>query len=176
MSYLRGDKTMIFKPSYLATALAVVTCTISVSSEAASPVIRGRFSYDGVATCQQPRVQNFQFHGEGTAVLSADRTANLDVSSSVSGRTNLNAVLGRRTEAPGGSATLNVIGRHTLRAVRDYPNNVTIVTMSIRGNDCKMTIVDRLKRGKRVYTFYNASGQVAYCSHAQITRTQCEAY
>src|SRR5437899_13036599 len=90
MSYLRGDKTMKFKPSYLATALAVVTCTLSVPSEAASPVIRGRFSYDGVATCQQPRVQNFQFHGEGTAVLSADRTANLDVSSSVSGRTNLN--------------------------------------------------------------------------------------
>jgi hypothetical protein len=46
-------------------------------------------------------VQNFRFHAEGTAVLSADRTANLDVSSSVSGRTNLKAVLGRKTEAPG---------------------------------------------------------------------------
>ncbi len=167
---------MNFKPAYLAAALAVVTCMASASSEAASPVIRGRFSYDGVATCQQPAVQNFHFHGEGTAVLSADRTANLDVSSGVSGRTNLNAVLGHRTEAPGGSATLNVVGRHTLRAVRDYPNNITIVTMTIHGNDCRMTIVDRLKPGKRVYTFYSGSGAVAYCSHAQITRTQCEAY
>jgi len=66
---LKGGKTMNFKPAYLATALAVVTCMASASSEAASPVIRGRFSYDGVATCQQPAVQNFHFHGEGTAVL-----------------------------------------------------------------------------------------------------------
>jgi hypothetical protein len=175
MNCLRG-KVMNFKAAYLATALVIVTCTAPASSEAASPVIRGRFSYDGVANCQQPPVQNFHFHAEGTAVLSADRTASLDVRSGVSGRTKLNAVLGRRTEAPGGSATLNVIGRHTLRAVRDYPNNITIVTMSIRGNDCRMTIVDRLKPGGRVYTFYSGSGAVAYCSHPQITRTQCEGY
>jgi hypothetical protein len=167
---------MKFKSAYVVTALAVVTCIASDSSDAAGPVIRGRFSYDGIANCQQPPVQNFRFHAEGTAVLSADRTANLDVSSSVSGRTNLKAVLGRKTEAPGGSTTLNVVGRHTLRAVRDYPNNITIVTMSIRGNDCRMTIEDRLKPGKRQYTFYSGSGGVSYCSHPQITRTQCEAY
>jgi hypothetical protein len=48
--------------------------------------------------------------------------------------------------------------------------------MTIRGNDCKMTIQDRLKPGKRVYTFFSGSGAIAYCSHPQITRTQCEAY
>ena len=36
-------------------------------------------------------------------MLSTDRAAALDVNSNVSGTTNLNAVLGRRTEAPGGS-------------------------------------------------------------------------
>src|SRR5260221_12688312 len=102
---------MNFKPAYLATALAVVTCMASASSEAASPVIRGRFSYDGVATCQQPAVQNFHFHGEGTAVLFPDRTGNIDLRSGVSGRNQFNALLAHRTEAAGGSATLHAVGR-----------------------------------------------------------------
>jgi hypothetical protein len=167
---------MNFKSARVVAALAVVACMASVSGEAASPVIRGRFSYDGIANCQQPPIQNFRFHAEGTAALSTDRTASLDVRSSTSGRTKLSAALGRRTEAPGGSTTLNVVGRHSLRAVRDYPNNITIVMMTIRGNDCKMTIEDRLKPGKRVFTFFSGSGDIAYCSHPQITRTQCEAY
>src|SRR5665647_3229409 len=167
---------MKFSPDYVVVALTAAMLAMPVSSEAANPLIRGRFSYDGIANCQQPPVQDFRFHGEGTAVLSTDRTANLDVNSNVSGNTNLKAVLGRRTEAPGGSTTLNVLGRHTLRAVRDYPNNITIVTMAIRGTDCRMTIEDRLKPGKRVYTFYSGSGAISYCSHPQITRTQCSAY
>ena len=171
-----GVETMKFKSACAVAALAVVTCMASAPSEAANPIIRGRFSYDGIANCQQPPIQNFRFHAEGTAVLSDDRTASLDVRSGTSGRTNLNAVLGRRTESPGGSTTLNVVGRHSLRAVRDYPNNITIVMMTIRGNDCKMTIQDRLKPGKRIYTFFSGSGAIAYCSHPQITRTQCEAY
>jgi hypothetical protein len=48
--------------------------------------------------------------------------------------------------------------------------------MTIRGNDCKMTIEDRLKPGKHLYTFYRGSDSVAYCAHPQITRTHCEAY
>jgi hypothetical protein len=167
---------MKFSPDYVVVALTASMLAMPVSSEAANPLIRGRFSYDGIANCQRPPVQNFRFHGEGTAELSTDRTASLDVNSSVSGNTSLNAVLGRRTEAPGGSTTLNVLGRHTLRAVRDYPNNVTIVTMSIRGNDCRMTIEDRLKPGKRMYTFYSGSGAISYCAHPQITRTRCNAY
>jgi hypothetical protein len=101
---------MNFKSACVVAALAVVACMASASSEAASPVIRGRFSYDGIANCQQPPIQNFRFHAEGTATLSTDRTASLDVRSSTSGRTKLSAALGRRTEAFGGSTTLNVGG------------------------------------------------------------------
>ncbi len=162
----------VFLLAALATAMLLVTDTC----EAAGAVIRGRFKYDGLATCQQPAVQNFPIHGEGTAQLAADRTATLDVDSSVSGKTHLDATLGRKTEAPGGSTTVNVVGKHTLRAVRDYPNNITVVTMTIRGNDCRMTIEDRLKPGKRVYTFYGGSGSVSYCVHPQITHTECVAY
>lgn len=167
---------MISRPIFLVAAIATAIIPMTNACDAAAPVIRGRFTYDGIANCQQPAVQNFPIHGSGTAVLSSDRTATLDVSSSVSGRTHLDAVLGRKTEAPGGSTTLNVVGRHTLRAVRDYPNNITVVTMSIRGNDCRMTIEDRLKPGKRVYTFYGGSGSVSFCARPQITHTECAAY
>src|SRR5260370_40224427 len=101
-------------------------------SDTSTHLIRGLFSYVGIANSHRPPIQNFRFHAEGTAVLSADRTASLDVKSGTSGRTNLNAVLGRRTESPGGSTTLNVVGRHSLLAVRYYPNNITIMMLTIR--------------------------------------------
>ena len=84
--------------------------------------------------------------------------------------------LGQKTGAPGGSATLHVVGRHTLRAVRDFPNNIAIVTMTVIGNTCKMTLENRLKPGKQVYSFYSGSGGVSYCSQVQITRTECGVY
>jgi hypothetical protein len=167
---------MNLKFTHIVAAFVAASYLAPITSEAASPLVRGKFNYDGIANCRQPAVKDFHFHAEGTAVLSTDRTATLDVNSSVSGRTNLNAALGRKIEAPGGSTTLNVVGRHTLRAVRDFPNNITIVTMTIRGNQCSMTLDDRLKPGRHEYTFYSGSGSVSYCSHPQITRTQCEAY
>ena len=92
------------------------------------------------------------------------------------GNTRLNAKLGSKTETPGGSTSLNVIGRHTLRAVREYPNNVAIVTMTVRGSSCTMTINNRLKPGKKVYTFISGSGAVSYCARPQITQTECVSF
>jgi hypothetical protein len=166
---------MVFRSVLLVATIAAAVLATTVSSEAAGAVIRGRFSYDGIATCQQPAVRNFPIHAEGTASLSTNRSARLDMSSNTGGTTNLEANLGKKIEAPGGSTTLNVVGRHTLRAVRDYPNNIAVVTMTIVGNSCRMTLENRLKRGKRVYSFYSNSG-VSYCSHVQITRTECTPY
>jgi hypothetical protein len=150
---------------------------LPISSEAAGSAVRGRFSYDGIANCQQPRVSNFPIHAEGTALLSTDRTAKLDMTSNTGGQSRLKATLGGKpTAAPGGSTSLNVVGTHTLRAVRDYPNNIAVVTMTIRGSSCRMTLDNRLKSGKRVYTFVNSSGSVSYCSRPQITRTECVTY
>ena len=148
------DRVFAIAGLLMALQAATVTC------EAAGGVIRGRFSYDGLATCQQPAVKNFPIHTEGTASLSTDRNALLDMSSSTGGQTTLKAKLGQKTDAPGGSTTLNVVGRHTLRAVRDYPNNIAVVTMTVVGNTCKMTLENRLKPGKHVYTFLNNSGAV----------------
>ncbi|WP_213029914.1 hypothetical protein, partial [Acinetobacter baumannii] len=78
-------------------------------------------------------------------------------------------------EAPAGSAALRVVGRHTLRAIRDYPNNQVLINITVRGNVCTMTIDQRLKPGKREYTFFNGSG-VSICSRPTFTRTSCESY
>jgi len=166
---------MRFRFLVLITTSVFATFATTVAGETASPTIRGRFSYDGIATCQQPAVRNFPIHAEGTASLSTDKSARLDMSSNTGGATNLKASLGTKTEAPGGSTTLNVVGRHTLRAVRDYPNNIAIVTMTIIGNACKMTLENRLKPGKHVYTFYSGSS-VSNCSQVKITRTECTPY
>jgi hypothetical protein len=96
------------------------------------------------------------------------------MTSTTGGSTRLKTTLGGKpTAAPGGSTSLNVVGSHTLRAVRDYPNNIAVVTMTIRGPSCTMTIDNRLKPGKKVYTFISGSGGVSYCARPQITRTEC---
>ena len=169
---------MNIKSFHIIVAAAAATMSLlPVSSEAAGSAIRGRFRYDGIANCQQPPVTNFPIHAEGTAVLSTDRQASFNMTSNTGGSSRLKATLGGKpTAAPGGSTTLNVVGTHTLRAVREYPNNVAIVTMTIRGSSCRMTIDNRLKPGKRVYTFVSGSGSVSYCSRPRITRTECVSY
>jgi len=158
-------------------AVVAAIAAIPAPGEAAGSTVRGRFSYDGIATCQQPPIRNFPIHAEGTAVLSTDRNARIDMTSNTGGSTRLKATLGGKPiAAPGGSTSLNVVGSHTLRAVRDYPNNVAIVTMTIRGSSCTMTIDNRLKPGKKVYTFVSGSGSVSYCSRPQITRTECVSF
>ena len=57
------------------TAVAAFMTMLSASGEAAQTTIRARFSFDGLATCQQPAVTNFPIHVEGTGALSTDRTA-----------------------------------------------------------------------------------------------------
>jgi hypothetical protein len=156
-------------------AMAAAILAIPATAEAAGQV-RARFSFEGLATCQNPPITNFPIRGEGEGILSTDRSATLNMNSTVEGQVQYQAKLGGRPmEAPAGSASLHVVGRHTLRAVRDYPNNQIIITMTVRGNACTMTIDQRLKRGKKQYTFYNGSG-LSYCSRPVITRTQCTSY
>lgn len=165
-----GLKTISFGAAMAAAILAT-----PAPSEAAGQ-IRARFSFEGLATCQNPPISNFPIRGEGEGVLSTDRSATLNMNSTVEGQVQYQAKLGGKPmEAPAGSASLHVVGRHTLRAVRDYPNNQIIITMTIRGAACTVTIDQRLKPGKKQYTFYNGSG-LSYCSRPVITKTQCSSY
>ena len=168
---------MRFKTIHLIVAFAALTLPMLPTSGEAASQLRAKFSFDGLATCTNPPISNFPIHGEGTGVLSQDRTASLDMNSTVEGRVEYRAKLGGAPmEAPAGSASLRVVGRQTLRAVRDYPNNQIIITMTVRaGGACTMTIDQRLKPGKREYTFYNGSG-ISICSRPTITRTSCEGF
>src|ERR1700761_6984774 len=164
---------MIFKRLALIAAISFAGLSLSQSADAAGGQIRAKFSFDGLATCQNPPISNFPIHGEGTGVLSTDRSASLDMNSTVEGRVQYSAKLGGRpTEAPAGSASLHVVGRHTLRAVRDYPNNQVIITMTINGSACSIKIDQRLKPGRRDYTFYNGS-RISHCPRPTITRADC---
>ncbi len=169
-----GDDIVAIRTTFaLAAFTAALISMLPVSVDAAGKVIRARFSYDAIATCTQPPVQNFSVHAEGTGTLSTDRTATLDMSSSALGTENYSAKLGGRpTEAPGGSASLRVVGRNTLRAVRDYPNNQIIAYMTVIGNTCSLRIENRLKPGKRDYTFYGNLG-VFTCAKPQVIRAVC---
>lgn len=157
-------------------AISAAILAIPGSGEAASSSIRGHFSYDGIANCEKPLIRNFPIHAEGSAVLSTDRNASLKMTTNTGGTSRLKATLGGKpTAAPGGSTTLNVVGGHTLRVVREYPNNIAVVTMTIRADSCTMTVDNRLKPGKTVYTFTNG-GSISYCAHPQITHTECVAF
>jgi hypothetical protein len=157
-------------------SFATLLLTTTGPGEAAGTQVRARFAFDALATCTQPPVQAFPVHAEGTAMLSVDRTATLEMDSSIQGRETYTAKLGAKpTEALGGSASLRVLGKHTLRAVREYPNNLIIATMTLVGKSCRLRIDHRLKPGKRQYTFTGSAG-VAVCSKPRMTHTECTAF
>jgi len=167
---------MAIRPIRALAAAVALLALLPGPSEAAQTTIRARFSFDALATCTSPAVQNFAVHAEGSGTLSTDRTATLDMSSNIQGRESYTAKLGGRpAEAPGGSASLRVVNRHTLRAVREYPNNVIIATMTVIGNSCRLNIENRLKPGKREFTFYG-NGGVAICSKPRMTHAECAPY
>jgi hypothetical protein len=165
-----------FKTACIFTTMAAAILMMPASSEAAGTTIRARFSFDALADCQQPSVRDFPVHAEGTGTLSTDRTATLDMQSNVEGSVQYTAKLGAKpTEALGGSASLRVAGRHTLKAVREYPNNYIIVYMTVIGNGCAMRIENRLKPGRRQYVFQGNIG-TAFCSKPRIVRSECIPY
>ena len=161
-----------------ALAVAAVTATtLAISNEASAASLRARFSFEGIADCTSPSVHGFPIHGEGTGQLSSDRSATLDFNSNIEGRVKIDTKLGAKpSEAPGGSAALRVAGRHTLRAIRNYPNNSIIIDINVVGSSCTMKVTNVLKPGKSQYTFYTGNGGFAYCSRPQITKTECSGY
>jgi hypothetical protein len=170
------DQAMNFRSGCVIAALVALALTMPLSSEAAEPQFRARFSYDAIANCENPHIRNFPVHGEGTGVLSADRSATLEMGSNVERKVRYRATLGAApTAAPAGSTAIRVVGRHTLRTTRDYPNNIVVLNIAVRGNSCTMTVENKLKPGKRIYTFYNGS-DLSYCARPQIVRTKCAAY
>ena len=176
MFIFRGVEMSKFKSACIFTALTIAVLLIPARSEAAGVTVRAKFSFDALADCEQPSVKDFPVHAEGTGTLSTDRTATLEMQSNVEGHMQYTAKLGAKpTEAVGGSASLRVAGRHTLKAVREYPNNYIVVYMTVIGNACSLKIENKLKPGKREYAFQGNIG-TALCSKPRIVRSECTPY
>ncbi len=135
--------------------------------------VQAQFTYEAVANCERPAMRNVPIRVTGTGRLSTDRSASLQTYSNVEGSKNYNVTLGGKpTEASNGSASLRVLGRSSLRAVREYPNNLVIIDLKIVGAQCQIQVKHQLKPGKRQYTFETSFG-VAYCDRPTTTRTSC---
>jgi hypothetical protein len=153
--------------------LATSMVLMPVSGHAGDYVIRGKFTADGIANCENPPVQNFPIHAEGTASLSTNREASVEMNSNVEGSVRYSGKLGGKpVDVPNGSTSLRVAGRHTLRAIREYPNNLLVVDLTIIGHSCSIKVVSRLKPGKHQYTFNTAVG-LAYCSQPRVVKAEC---
>jgi hypothetical protein len=157
----------------------VVGLVVTPVSSHADPALRAKFSYDGIATCENPSVRDLPIHVEGVGTLSLDRHASLDVAGSTMGifvkKEHYDTTLGGKpTAAENGAASVRVIGRSHLQAIRYYPNNSVIADLYVSGNACTIKIDHRLNRGKRQYTFSNPLGGLAYCERPRTVRTSCE--
>jgi hypothetical protein len=137
--------------------------------------IQARFSYDAKLNCTNPPTRDYTVHFDGTGSLSTDRSASLDLQSDVTGRENYNVKLGEPASAVrDGTASLRVMSRKSLRAVREYPNNLAIIEIRVSGSSCGIKIEHRLKPGKKQYTFTTPMG-LAYCDRPRTVNASCTA-
>ena len=136
--------------------LLVGLMTFPASCLAAGSVLRAKFSWEGIADCSSPSVHDLPVRVDGVGSLSVDRHASLDVTGSAYGiaakTEHYEGKLGARPMAvENGTASLNVVGRSHLRAIRTYPNNSIIADIYASGSTCTLKISHRLRPGKREY-------------------------
>lgn len=159
-------------------ASLLMLCGSATPLMAQEGVLNLNFSFDGVVNCTRPLVvQNFTLHGDGRAVLYSDKRATLDYTQRglSSTQVQFDAKLGGApSPAPGGTASLRVVSRNTLRAVWSLPNNDLIVNVSVARKSCVARIDARLRGGAREYTFYD-SGILVYCGRPRIMNVACQA-
>lgn len=148
---------------------------LSCAAEPAFAQARAQFAVDVVATCQKPVIKDLPIHVEGTGILKNDGSARLDVDGGALGRTRYRTKLGQTSAAAGGSASLHVTGRSSLRATRDYPNHQMIMDLQVSGKECSIAVRNVLKPGKRQYAFVSGGG-TAYCEKPRIVRTACQPF
>jgi len=98
--------------------LALSLLCASWFAETAFAQARAQFAVDVIATCQKPAIKDLPVHMEGTGILSTSGAARLDVDGGPLGRTRTRGQLGQTAAAPGGSTSLNVTGKSSLRNTR----------------------------------------------------------
>ena len=152
----------------------VAVLSVLCFAETAFAQFRAQYGVDVVASCTKPLIKDLPLHVEGSGVLKTDGSARLSVDG-LMGRTTYRTKLGQESRAPGGSASLRVTGRSSLRAIRDYPNHQMIIDLLMSGTSCVINVRNVLKPGKTQYVFTSGGG-TAYCDKPRIVRTACQAF
>ncbi len=156
---------------------AVLIAAVSMSS-AASAQVRFALAFGGFVDCETPiAVRGVPFSGSGEAVLRPDGGATLNMTLSSNFGTDtlrFDTALGRSSVAPGGVATLRVIGRSRLQSNWDLPNHTVGFDINANAKRCSMKVVARLRPGQSAFSVYTGSG-FAYCSRLQFTAAACRA-
>jgi hypothetical protein len=133
------------------------------------------FTYQGLITCRQPSVTNYDMRGGGIVVVNQDGSSTYDYRNSAGVQTRVIGKLGgSAVQAEGGSIRIGVQSGNRVRIVRDYPNNREVIEIRFVGKTCQLTTTDHLKPGKSEYTFIGPTG-FSYCSKPTITKTTCVA-
>ena len=154
-------------------SVAIFAMSMMLLSKEGLAQVQAKFSLDAFVNCTNPSVRDYPVHYEGTGALSTDKGASLQLQSNVAAEENYNVKLGGRPSVvQDGSASLRVLSRKSLRAVREYPNNVMVVDITVQGPSCSIKVEHRLKPGKRQYTFITVLG-LAYCDKPRITKATC---
>jgi hypothetical protein len=157
----------------LAFFVAIFAMSMMLLSKESLAQVQAKFSYDAIVNCTNPNVRDYPIHYDGTGTLSTDKGASLSLQSNINGQEDYSVKLGGRPAvAQNGSASVRVLNRKTLRAVREYPNNVIVVDLRVVGASCSVKVEHRLKPGKRQYTFTTSLG-LAYCDKPRITKASC---
>jgi|HubBroStandDraft_5_1064220.scaffolds.fasta_scaffold177100_1 hypothetical protein len=162
-----------------AVALFVGLIAFPASCLAAASVIHAKFSWEGIADCTVPAIHDLPVRVDGVGSVSVDRHASLDVTGSAYGisvkREHYEGTLGGKPiAAENGTASVHVMGRSHLRAIRTYPNNSIIADLYVTGHQCTIKISNTLKPGKRQYAFPNPLGGIALCALPRTVKTSCE--
>ena len=125
---------------------------------------------------------SFEFAGNQTVRREVDNSKRIESARSAEiedggplGRTRYTTKLGQTSAAAGGSASLRVTSRSSLRATRDYPNHQMIIDLQVSGKECAITVRNVLKPGKHQYAFVSGGG-TAYCDKPRIVHTACQAF
>lgn len=157
-------------------ALTGVVSCLAPSARAQTGQLTANVNYTGTIDCDQPKqVKDLPISGRGTARMSQDKRASLDMYTQgfTSSHTRFDATLGGApAAAPGGTALLRVVSSNQLRLVWDLPNHTMTVNVRMSPTACSLSVDFRLRGGALKYSMFS-NGAFYFCSRPKISSMTC---
>ena len=157
-------------------AMASAAWCVARDARAQTGQLTANVNYAGTIDCDQPKqVKDLPISGRGTARMSQDKRASLDMYTQgfTSSHTRFDATLGGApAPAPGGTATLRVISSSQLRLVWELPNHTMTVNVKMSPTACSLSVDFRLRGGALKYSMFS-NGAFYFCSRPKISSMTC---